>query len=99
MRSPAKSIFGQNIEDASMMMQLLHAVGTVKQKCTTSKGLDHTLLARLLTEAGFCIRIQAPHIQCKCKSQSRKCLEKLAHTYLVCIGTARDPGMKVRSLT
>ncbi len=68
-------------------MQLLQAVRDHKQSCTHSGGLDYMLLAKLLGDLGYLIQKHAPEVVCHCKfkQKSHKCLEKLAHTYLLCL--------------
>lgn len=70
-----------------MLLQLLEAVRERKQECTDSSGLNYTLLAELLGDLGYLIQKQAPHVVCHCKTKqkSHKCLEKLTHTYLLCL--------------
>lgn len=67
--------------------ELLEAVRERKQECTDSSGLNYTLLAELLGDLGYLIQKQAPHVVCHCKTKqkSHKCLEKLTHTYLLCL--------------
>lgn len=76
-------------------MQLLQTVRTLKPKCVSFKGIDYDNLATLLSESGYLTCTQAPALECKCKTRSRKCLERLTHTYLVCNGSAKPPRLTV----
>ena len=78
----------------SKSVQLLEAVKRVKPLCTTTIGVEYTQMARLLHKAGFHVAVKSPEGECKCPDKSRKCLEKLTHTFL----TYTNPG-QVRAIS
>ena len=84
-----------------LLLQLLQAVRDHKQECTDISGLDYTLLAKLLGELGYLIQRQAPQVVCHCKTKqkSHKCLEKLTHTYLLCLSPLHPHQQVVLSVT
>lgn len=45
-------------------------------------GVEYAQLAELLAAVGYRVAVKTPEGECKCPDKSRKCLEKLSHTFL-----------------
>lgn len=72
--------------------KLLEAVRRAKPECTTMLGVEYARLAHLLSNAGYRVSVQSPG-ECKCLNKSRKCLEKLSHTFLTYTTPSQEEGI------
>jgi uncharacterized protein (TIGR01615 family) len=77
----------------SFESKLLEAVRRLKPACTTIMGVEYARLVKLLAEAGFQVAVRWPEGECKCLNKSRKCLEKLSHTFLTFTTPSQEDGI------
>jgi len=73
--------------------KLLEAVRRLKPQCSTLMGVEYAQLAELLAAVGYRVAVKTPEGECKCPDKSRKCLEKLSHTFLTYTTPSQEEGI------